>query len=194
VTPVVDHVLTRPEVDARRIGLIGASMGGYLAVRAAAYEPRVAATVADDGVYDTYHIFKRMFVKATGLGFETDDAVLAAAMERVIREGGAPTDAKWAFEQGLWSFAVADGAALLEKLKAFTLRGVEQQVRGPVWVGCAQADQFFQGQPEQVRDALGDRCHFERLGSEDAAENHCHVGATVLANQRIFDWLDEATR
>jgi len=27
--------------------------------------------------------------------------------------------------------------------------------------------------------------------AEDAAEEHCHAGATLLLNQRVFDWLDE---
>jgi hypothetical protein len=27
--------------------------------------------------------------------------------------------------------------------------------------------------------------------TEEGAEDHCHVEALFLANQRIFDWLDE---
>lgn len=26
---------------------------------------------------------------------------------------------------------------------------------------------------------------------EEGAGDHCHIGALSLANQRIFDWLDE---
>ena len=36
ITPVVDYALTRPDVDPARIALIGLSLGGYLAPRAAA--------------------------------------------------------------------------------------------------------------------------------------------------------------
>jgi pimeloyl-ACP methyl ester carboxylesterase len=39
-------------VRADRIGLIGISMGGVLAPRAAAFDDRIAAVVAFDGVYD----------------------------------------------------------------------------------------------------------------------------------------------
>jgi len=52
VTPVIDWLRERPEVDESRIAILGASMGGYLAARAAALEPRLAALMAVDGVYD----------------------------------------------------------------------------------------------------------------------------------------------
>lgn len=40
------------QVDARRIGVWGSSMGGFLALRAAAHEPRVRAAVSSGGFYD----------------------------------------------------------------------------------------------------------------------------------------------
>ena len=52
VTPVLDWVMARPEVDQSRVGLLGLSMGGLLAPRAAAFEHRLAACVAVDGVYE----------------------------------------------------------------------------------------------------------------------------------------------
>src|ERR1700733_5841414 len=52
VTPVVDFALTLPGVDPERIALMGISMGGYLAPRAAAFEKRISALIANDGVYD----------------------------------------------------------------------------------------------------------------------------------------------
>jgi pimeloyl-ACP methyl ester carboxylesterase len=47
----VDYLATRADVDARRVGVFGVSLGGYYAARAAAYEPRVTATVALAGPY-----------------------------------------------------------------------------------------------------------------------------------------------
>src|SRR5262249_26127654 len=49
VRPVVDYALSRPEVDPRRVALIGWSFGGYLAPRAASGEPRLVACIADPG-------------------------------------------------------------------------------------------------------------------------------------------------
>jgi len=44
---VVDAMLRRPEVDAKRIALVGISQGGYWVPRALAFEHRIAAGVAD---------------------------------------------------------------------------------------------------------------------------------------------------
>ena len=52
VTPVVDVALARRDVDPDRIALQGLSLGGYLAPRAAAFEHRLAACIANGGVFD----------------------------------------------------------------------------------------------------------------------------------------------
>ncbi|MFL6326832.1 MAG: alpha/beta hydrolase family protein [Nitrososphaeraceae archaeon] len=59
VTPVVDYALTTrtKEIDPNRIALMGMSMGGYLAARAAAFEHRLSACILNDGVYDGYDGF-----------------------------------------------------------------------------------------------------------------------------------------
>ena len=50
ITPVVDYLRSRPDVDPARIALTGWSLGGELAIRAAAFEHRLAAVVADPGI------------------------------------------------------------------------------------------------------------------------------------------------
>lgn len=52
ITAAIDWLEGRDDLDAARIGLVGASLGGYYAPRAAAHEPRVMATVANCGPYD----------------------------------------------------------------------------------------------------------------------------------------------
>jgi hypothetical protein len=52
ITPVVDAMLLRREVDPKRIALVGISQGGYWAPRALAFEHRIAAGVADPGVWN----------------------------------------------------------------------------------------------------------------------------------------------
>ena len=46
-----DYLSDRPEVDNSKIGCFGVSLGGYYAARAAAYEPRIKASVALAGPY-----------------------------------------------------------------------------------------------------------------------------------------------
>ena len=43
----MDHLLTRPEVDAGKIALLGVSQAGYWVPRSVAFEHRIAAAVAD---------------------------------------------------------------------------------------------------------------------------------------------------
>ncbi len=50
ITPVVDFLVARHDVDPERIVLAGNSQGGYWVPRAVAFEKRIAAAVADPGV------------------------------------------------------------------------------------------------------------------------------------------------
>jgi 2,6-dihydroxypseudooxynicotine hydrolase len=47
-----EAMAARPEIDEARIGTLGRSLGGHYVVRAAAAEPRIAATVVFGGNYD----------------------------------------------------------------------------------------------------------------------------------------------
>jgi dienelactone hydrolase len=51
VTAAVDYLAGRDDIDDRRIGLFGVSLGGYYAARGAAYEHRLTATVDLCGPY-----------------------------------------------------------------------------------------------------------------------------------------------
>lgn len=52
ISAAIDWLESRPDLDATRIGLMGASLGGYYAPRAAARDNRVAATIANCGPFD----------------------------------------------------------------------------------------------------------------------------------------------
>lgn len=52
VSAVLDALSAREDVDAERAGAMGVSLGGYYAVRSAAFEPRLRAVVASGGPYD----------------------------------------------------------------------------------------------------------------------------------------------
>ncbi|MBM3487072.1 MAG: alpha/beta hydrolase [Alphaproteobacteria bacterium] len=52
IAAVFDMLAARPEIDPKRIGLLGRSLGGFYIIRAAAANPRVAAAVVFGGAFD----------------------------------------------------------------------------------------------------------------------------------------------
>ncbi|HEY7677823.1 MAG TPA: alpha/beta fold hydrolase [Candidatus Methylomirabilis sp.] len=78
ILAAVDALAARPEIDARRIALLGRSLGGHYALRAAAADRRVAAAVAFGGLFDL-SFWERMppltregFRQATGAATEQE--------------------------------------------------------------------------------------------------------------------------
>ncbi|MCC9311844.1 alpha/beta fold hydrolase [Kitasatospora sp. RB6PN24] len=178
VTPAVDFALTLPEVDPGCLVLIGMSMGGYLAARAAAFEHRLAACVLHDGVYDFY-------------------AAIAATADRVAATPGGletamaqNTTTRWAVRNGCWTFGVPDLEALVQAAKPYTMAGIADRITCPTLVLEAENDQFFAGQPQRVFDELTCRKEFITFREDEGAGEHCHEGALLLFHQRTFDWLD----
>jgi 2,6-dihydroxypseudooxynicotine hydrolase len=49
----IDELLTRTDIDAERLGVVGVSMGGYYAARSAAHDSRIKVAVTVGGSYDT---------------------------------------------------------------------------------------------------------------------------------------------
>ena len=56
-TAVVDWIEKRTDLDARRIGMWGVSLGGYYAPRAAAFEKRIGACIALSGPFEWAEIW-----------------------------------------------------------------------------------------------------------------------------------------
>ncbi len=56
---VIDWLERRKDVDAKRVGIMAASLGGYYAPRSASMEPRFKACIAWGAQWDYYAIWKR---------------------------------------------------------------------------------------------------------------------------------------
>jgi len=194
VTPVVDFALKQRGVDPKRIVLMGASMGGELAPRAAAFEPRLAACIANDGLYDYAAPFFAAVPEAQrGVLMSMVKAGPAPALDPVLRGAmkASPT-ARWSFIHGMYSFGAPTPSAYLHATLAYTLKdGIAERIRCPTLVCDAEADLFFKGQPQQLYDHLTCKKTLMSFSSEDGAGAHCEVGAGRYAFARIFDWLDE---
>jgi pimeloyl-ACP methyl ester carboxylesterase len=192
VTPAVDYALTRPDVDGGNLTLMGMSMGGYLAARAAAFEHRVRAAVFFDGVYDLYESFRNILPQEAVAALDAGDMVKC---EEIIHKGmEINTSLRWAITQGVWSFGASSIADLLGKTKEATMEGVAEQIRCPCLVLEAEGDMFFVNQPKKLYDALQAPKTLFRFTSEDGAENHCQSGALAYLHEVVFNWLDETLK
>lgn len=194
VTPVVDFALKQRGVDPAKIALMGASMGGELAPRAAAFEPRLAACIANDGLYDYAAPYLANVPEAQRGAFT---AMLKADQSPMLDHmlGGmmqASPTARWAFIQGMYSFGAKTPRAYLAACLDYNLRdGVAEKIRCPTLVCDAEGDLFFKGQPQQLFDHLTCRKTLLKFTEAEGAGAHCQVGASRLAFARIFDWLDQ---
>lgn len=189
VSPAVDYALGRSDVDGDKLALIGMSLGGYLAARAAAFEHRFKATVLFDGVYSFYDSLPNLLPPEAMAAYETGDV---AACEAVTRERMAHnTGLRWAVEQGLYSFGVEGVAGLIEATKKMTMDGIAGQITSPCLVMEADGDVFFRGQPQRIFDAITAPKTFARFTDEYGAENHCQSGALAYKDEVVFNWLDE---
>ncbi|MET8140617.1 alpha/beta fold hydrolase [Sphaerisporangium sp. NPDC005288] len=190
---VLDHAVTLPEVDPARIALLGVSMGGLLAPRAAAFDRRVAALIALDGVYDLGDITTSSIPlprpeAERRLRAEHDpelDAMMRAAM------ASSPT-LRWAIEHGMYSMGAASPRAFGASYLDYHLRdGIAEKISCPTLVCAGAADGFFDGQPEQLYEHLMCRKTLMTFTEDEGADAHCQSGAQRLAFARLYDWLDD---
>ena len=97
VTPVVDFAHSLRGVDPERIALLGMSMGGYLAPRAAAFEQRIAACVACDGVFNLAAAFNVTAALPDPQPQQLDSKQWVTAMDNLIaHRAELPSSPRWA--------------------------------------------------------------------------------------------------
>ena len=193
ITPVLDWLLARPGVDPTRVGLLGLSMGGLLAPRAAAFEHRLAACVAMDGVYDL------------GLTVTQNMPGTRAEAEAALRAESAPEldamieqlmtvnpNIRWAATHGQYVMGVDSPRAFLASYLDYTLAdGIAEQITCPTLVCDAREDIFFDGQPNLLFEHLTCEKRLLDFATAEGAGAHCQAGAQRLAFGRIYDWLDD---
>ncbi|SCX13427.1 alpha/beta hydrolase family protein [Mycolicibacterium fluoranthenivorans] len=193
VTPVLDWVRDQPGVDPGKVALFGASMGGLLAPRAAAFEQRLAACIAFDGVYDmgltalTWMPGSRADIQAV-LRAESAPEV-DAMIEQLM---AANPNIRWAATHGQYAMGVHSPRAFFASMLDYTLAdGIAEQITCPTLVCEAAADIFFEGQPQLLFDHLTCPKQLLEFTEAEGAGAHCQVGAGRLAFARIYDWLDD---
>lgn len=201
ITPVVDYAVSRPDVDSDRIALWGISLGGYLAPRGAAYEPRIVALVADGGVYDTGQGLMSRMQKNGGPAANLTENELQEwlrsdpdAFNAAMREGMAQdTGTRWLHENGMFVFNASSPAQFWARWMDMTMAGSAEKIRCPTLVTAGTADHFDPGavQARQLSDHLTCEKELMIFSDEYGAGSHCQMGAFGQSFAGKFDWLDE---
>jgi dienelactone hydrolase len=169
-TAAVDFVQAHSRVDADRIAFIGSSLGGYYAARAAAFEPRLKATV----IWGAAIGFDPSLIDATGSG-------RAGSRIRQVER-----------------FLGVEGIdALLEHGSKFQLGpAVLGNVSAPVLILHGGSDMLAPvSHAQTVYDDIG---YSDKTllvyppGTPGSA--HCQLDALGIAQRDLCDWLDDKVR
>ena len=192
VTPVINFLLDNKEkydVDAERIALMGISMGGYLAARAAAFEHRLSACILYNGVYDGKEALESSFPPPLLKSIQNGDEHVVNKVIEILME--TDSNIKFNIKHGMWTFSIDSPYELVQRSSEFTLKEIANKIICPTLVLDAEKEDSFPGQPQKVYNALTCPKKYILFTVEEGAEEHCQCGAPSLSNQRIFDWLDE---
>jgi cephalosporin-C deacetylase-like acetyl esterase len=196
-------------VDPSRIVLTGSSLGGELVIRAAAFEHRLAAVVADPGFLSLWLSWQKLEPKITSLfaGGATKAQVNAvwekdfipalnagaAAVERFnlmkAAEGYASEIMLAARKGQVFTDLYGLGSALMQ----FTVADVAHRVTAPTLVTAYEGDQLVvpaSGQGTEVYQRLTTDKQFHQFTAAEGAQGHCGPMAPQTRNQVVYDWLD----
>lgn len=188
VTPVVDFVLSLDGVDPDKIILMGVSLGGYLAPRAAAYEHRLAACVANGGVYSFSAAVKNSFSDSSLFDMAGTDP---DKFNKIIDKTSANNAVlKWALEHGMFVFGSDTPAQFILEIKNFTMKNCAEKIQCPTLIVDSEKDKMMPGQARLLYDALTCKKDFMLFTAEEGAGEHGQCGAKLLANERILSWID----
>jgi dienelactone hydrolase len=113
---VVDYLETRPDVDSKRIGLEGVSLGGYYCPRAVAFEPRFALGVVWGANHDWRDVQKK----------------------RLLREGAFPVPHYW--EHVRWVWGGNDVDEFMKIAENVHLDGILDRIKVPFLVTHGEKD------------------------------------------------------
>jgi len=176
--------------------LLGISLGGGLATRAAAFERRIRRVIAFDVLDDFLDCLA--YARGPWLGallrigvLLHAERLLNAIIERRMRQD---LMVAWAIPHGMHVMGVKTPYAFFEKVRGFNTAAVSERVVQDYLLLAGAEDhyvplrQFFR----QARRLVNARSFTGRVfTSAEHAQNHCQVGNVGLALETMVRWLDE---
>ncbi|MGO9955112.1 MAG: alpha/beta hydrolase family protein [Solirubrobacteraceae bacterium] len=177
LTPVLDTLITRSDVDPDRIAAIGIGQGAYLLTRALCFEHRLAAAVADPGIIDLAAPWLDRLSPALRRHLQAHHRA-AFDREMHIAEMFSPALAATLELHGQ-AFRLGHRSRfdLLRTILAYRLGDELDEITTPLLV-TDHADEWWPGQPQQLR----------------ARHPGCDYAGRVtppLRDVHVFGWLRE---
>jgi hypothetical protein len=179
---VLDHLLSRPEVDPQRLAAYGISAGGYLVPRAAAEDPRTRACIANSMISDLYSVFLHSPIpRLKGIvGWMADRrAPFQMRMLRLVA---------WR-----WGLALNDFSGMVEKNRE--CRFDPGQIACPTLILSAEGEYHnpeVRRQQREAMKAMPDPRNRLMIGpADEGAASHCMGENLPLMGALVFDWLED---
>ena len=190
VSAAVDYLLRRPEVDPGRIALMGTSLGGYYAPRAAAFEPRLKALIVHSAVFDLWATQSKT---KPALGFLVSKLksprVVQAILDVAMRFN---SELRWSVKNAQWVFGASNPVEMIREIQRYSLKDIAGLVQQPTLILHGAGDHLFPlEQADMLYAALKAPKTLRVFTDEDGAEEHCQIGNMSLLHQVLFDWLDK---
>ena len=171
-TPAFDYLATRPEIDAKRIGVMAISLGGYYAPRAAAFEQRFACCVAWGAQWDYQKIWRDRFDRLARA--ETPSLSVASQHIQWVLNAGSQDDA-------------------LRRLEPFKLDGVVQKITCPFLMLHGEGDeQIPLPEARMCFDAVGSKHKtFKLFTRDEGGYHHCQIDNQSICSAYMWDRLEQ---
>ncbi len=189
VAAVLDHL------GLSDVSLMGRSLGGYLVLRAAAFEPRVRRVIADDIIFDFYACILHNVSADDRARFTAAlDLKSAAAINAVVEPGAQRSPlVAWNVQQGMHVMGVRTPFEYFQRLRRYSAAEISARVEQDVLLLAASRDHFVPLEMfyRQIEALSHVRSLTARLFTEaEQAQNHCEAGNVGLALRVIVDWLN----
>jgi pimeloyl-ACP methyl ester carboxylesterase len=193
----VKAVLDRYGLD--DVTIVGASLGGMLAPRAAAFEPRIKRVVAW-GVMPNFleviistrpHLLQVLMKIALRLKLKPPINLAAR------REMAGDTMAEWGIKHGMYAFGARSPYEYLAMADKYQILDIAELVTQDFLLLGSTKDHFIpRGFYKEVIDGLVNvkSLTFRLFTEKEEAENHCNAGNTRLVLNTIMDWINEMSR
>jgi hypothetical protein len=185
LTPVIDALVARPDVDASALTGYGISQGGYWIARALAFERRLLAAVADPGVADvsaawTAHLPQPLL--------DLLDSGQKDAFNNAMAQAGSPEAARTLAFRGK-PYGMTDPFDLFTEVCRYQVCDVAAQITTPLLITDPDNEQFFPGQPRQLYDLLPGEKEIIGFTQAEGANFHCQPTGRQLMHTQMLDWL-----